>query len=136
MVEYLKFQNKKRYIVMAVIWYKTMNSNLQDSLRKGKVPEKNVLELSEKIKAENKKNFKTLSVVMAIIFVMMGGYMTFVLASNSGLQDALLQWIIGFLVIYAIIFIGTYLAVGGIMKIQFNGAVREGYPELYPKCKV
>ncbi|MCR5616695.1 MAG: hypothetical protein K6F83_00205 [Clostridiales bacterium] len=121
---------------MAVIWYKTMNSNLQDSLRKGKVPEKNVLELSEKIKAENKKNFKTLSVVMAIIFVMMGGYMTFVLASNSDLQDALLQWIISFLVIYAIIFIGTYLAVGGIMKIQFNGAVREGYPELYSKCKV
>ena len=38
---------------------------------------------------------------------------------NSNLQDSL-----------------HYMAFVGIIRIQFNGAVKEGYPELYKKCKV
>ncbi len=121
---------------MAVIHFKTMNTNLQESIRMAKVPEKNVIDVSQKLKSENKKNFKVLSIVMAAVAVILGGNLAYVLIKNPSMQDALLQWIIGYIAIVAIIYFLVYLCICGIIKIQFNGALKEGYPELYKEHKI
>ena len=121
---------------MAVIHFKTLNANLQESIRLSKVPEKNVIDVSSQLKAENKKNFKVLSIVMGAVAVLLGGNLAYVLISKPEFQEALLQWILGFVAIFAIIYLITYLCICGIIKIQFNGALKEGYPELYKEHKI
>ena len=105
---------------MAVIHFKTLNANLQESIRLSKVPEKNVIDVSSQLKAENKKNFKVLSIVMGAVAVLLGGNLAYVLISKPEFQEALLQWILGFVAIFAIIYLITYLCICGIIKIQFN----------------
>lgn len=61
---------------------------------------------------------------------------TFKTLNSTGMREALLQWIIGFVVLVGVLFFLCYMAFVGIIRIQFNGAVKEGYPELYKKCKV
>ena len=121
---------------MAVITFKTLNNNLQDSLQSGKVPEKNVIEISERLKAETKKDFKLVVIVMSVVTVMLGGFLAYSMMNSTGMREALLQWIIGFVVLVGVLFFLCYMAFVGIIRIQFNGAVKEGYPELYKKCKV
>ncbi len=121
---------------MATIHFKTLNDNLQESIRLAKVPEKNVIEVSKQLKTENKKNFKILSIVMAAVALLFGGNLAYLFISKSEFREAALQWILGFVAIIAIIYFGAYLCVCGIIKFQFNGALKEGYPELYKKHKI
>ena len=121
---------------MATIRFKTLNSNLADALSSGKVPEKNVAEISENLKQSTKKDLKISAIVMGIVTVMMGGYLTYTLIASSGLHDAIPQFIGGFFAIIAFLCVVVYFAFVGIIKIQFNHALKEGYPELYKQYKI
>ena len=122
---------------MAVISFKTLNNNVQDAISTGKFPEKNLRELSANLKASQKKEFKFMIIFVAIMAVFIGGLFGYILYSNPvEVHEHLLGWILGYLGIVAIIFLGCYLTQIGIIKGQFNIALREGYPELYKELKL
>ena len=121
---------------MAVISFKTLNSNLDVSLRKAKVPEKNLAEISESIKAGAKKDTKLVIIIMAIVAVMLGGFLGYTLYSNPDMREAIAQWIIGYFVLIAVLSLLVYFANVGLIKVQFNSALKEGYPEFYKQYKV
>jgi hypothetical protein len=122
---------------MAVISFKTLNNNVQDAISMGKFPEKNLRELSAGLKASQKKEMKFLFIIVGVMAVFIGGLFGYILYSNPvEVQEHLLGWILGYLGIVAIIFLGSYFTQIGIIKGQFNIALREGYPELYKELKL
>ena len=122
---------------MAVISFKTLNNNVQDAISMGKFPEKNLRELSAQLKASQKKEIKTMFIIVGVMAVFIGGLFGYILYSNPvEVQEHLLGWILGYLGIVAIIFLGSYFTQIGIIKGQFNIALREGYPELYKELKL
>lgn len=122
---------------MAVISFKTLNNNVQDAISMGKFPEKNLRELSAQLKASQKKEIKTMFIIVGVMAVLIGGLFGYILYSNPvEVQEHLLGWILGYLGIVAIIFLGSYFTQIGIIKGQFNIALREGYPELYKELKL
>ena len=52
------------------------------------------------------------------------------------MQENLLGWILGYLGLVAFMFVAAYFTQIGIIKGQFNIALREGYPELYKELKL
>ena len=103
----------------------------------GKFPEKNLRELSAQLKASQKKEIKTMFIIVGVMAVLIGGLFGYILYSNPvDVQEHLLGWILGYLGIVAIIFLGSYLTQIGIIRGQFNIALREGYPELYKELKL
>ena len=122
---------------MAVISFKTLNNNVQDAISMGKFPEKNLRELSAQLKASQKKEIKTMFIIVGVMAVLIGGLFGYILYSNPvDVQEHLLGWILGYLGIVAIIFLGSYFTQIGIIRGQFNIALREGYPELYKELKL
>lgn len=122
---------------MAVISFKTLNNNVQDAISQGKFPEKNLRELSAQLKASQKKEIKFMFIIVGIMAVFIGGLFGYILYSNPvEVQEHLLGWILGYLGIIAVIFAGCYFTQIGIIKGQFNIALREGYPELYKELKL
>lgn len=121
---------------MAVISFKTLNNNVQDAISTGKFPEKNLRELSANLKASQKKDFKFTIIIVAIMAVFIGGLFGYMIYNSLEMQQHLLGWILGYLGIVAIIFLGSYFTQIGIIRGQFNIALREGYPELYKELKL
>ena len=103
---------------MAVISFKTLNNNVQDAISTGKFPEKNLRELSANLKASQKKEFKFMIIFVAIMAVFIGGLFGYILYSNPvEVHEHLLGWILGYLGIVAIIFLGCYLTQIGIINM-------------------
>lgn len=121
---------------MSVISYKKLNDKLQDSLATGKLPEKNVRALSEQLKAQNKKEIKTTAIITGVLAVIFGGILTAMIISSKSMQSALLWWIIGYFALVGFMFFAGYIVSIGIIKLEFNSALKEGYPELYKECKI
>lgn len=101
-----------------------------------KIPEKNVIDVSNQMKEDHKKNLKVISIVMAAVAVILGVNSVYIMIKSPSMQDVLFQWILGFVAIFAVIYFLVYLCVCGIIKIQFNSALKEGYPELYKEHKI
>ena len=121
---------------MAVISYKKLNDKLQESLAAGKVPEKNVREISAQLKAQSKRELKTAAIITGVIAVVFGGMLTGLIINTKDMQENMLWWIIGYLALMGFIFLAGYMMSVGIIKLEFNSAIKEGYPELYKECKV
>ena len=121
---------------MGRIMFKVLNSNLEESLHMAKVPEANVIAVSERLKKENKHNFKLILIIMGIVAVMLG-LTTFLSIKNTpSFQSQLPQWIGGYVALIAFLFVIVYIAFIGIIKFQFNNALKDGYPELYKEHKI
>ena len=121
---------------MPVISYKKLNDKLQESLSTGKVPEKNVRELSAQLKAQSKRELKTTAIITGVMGVIFGGMLTGVIITTKDMQENILWWILGYLALVGFIFLVGYMASIGIIKLEFNSALKDGYPELYKECKV
>ena len=121
---------------MSVITYRKLNDKLQESLSQGKLPEKNVRELSEQIKAQNKKEVKSAAIITGVLAVIFGGGLLAITVSSKSIQSVLLGWIIGYLVLVGFSFFAAYMVSIGIIKLEYNSALKEGYPDLYKECKV
>ena len=121
---------------MAVISFKTLNNNVQDAISTGKFPEKKLRELSANLKASQKKDFKFTIIIVAIMAVFIGGLFGYMIYNSLEMQQHLLGWILGYLGIVVIVFLGSYLTQIGIIRGQFNIALRKGYPELYKELKL
>ncbi len=121
---------------MAVISYKKLNDKLQESLSLGKLPEKNVRELSAQLKAQQKKEIKTSAIITGVLAVIFGGILTSVIITSKSIQADILWWILGYLALVAFMFFVSYMVSIGIIKLEFNSALKDGYPDLYKECKV
>ena len=121
---------------MAVISFKTLNNNVQDAISTGKFPEKNLRELSAQLKTSQKKEIKTMFIIVGVMSVIIGGLFGYTVYTSPGMQENLLGWILGYLGLIAFMFVAAYFTQIGIIKGQFNIALREGYPELYKELKL
>ena len=121
---------------MAVISFKTLNNNVQDAISTGKFPEKKLRELSAQLKASQKKEIKTMCIIVGVMAVIIGGLFGYTVFTSPGMQENLLGWILGYLGLVAFMFVAAYFTQIGIIKGQFNIALREGYPELYKELKL
>lgn len=121
---------------MPVISYKKLNDKLQESLAMGKLPEKNVRALSDQLRVQNKKEIKTTAIITGVLAVIFGGMLAAMIVTTKSMQDALLWWIIGFLALIGFMFFAGYMVSIGIIKLEYNSALKEGYPDLYKECKV
>ena len=101
---------------MAVISFKTLNNNVQDAISTGKFPEKKLRELSANLKASQKKVFKFTIIIVAIMAVFIGGLFGYMIYNSLEMQQHLLGWILGYLGIVAIIFLGSYFTQIGITR--------------------
>ena len=121
---------------MATISFKTLNNNVQDAISTGKFPEKNLREMSAQLKASQKKDIKLICIIVGIMAVILGGFFGYTVYTSPEMQQHLLGWILGYLGLIAFCFVGAYFTQIGIIKGQFNIALREGYPELYKELKL
>ena len=121
---------------MAVISFKTLNNNVQDAISTGKFPEKNLRELSAGLKESQKKEMKFIFILVGIMAVFIGGLFGYMIFNSTEMQAHLLGWILGYLGIVALIFLISYFTQIGIIKGQFNIALREGYPDFYKELKL
>ena len=121
---------------MAVINIRMLNYNLKEQIEMGRLSEENVAMVREKVKAGNKTAFIGYIVTSCIIVAMLGfcGYQ--ILAHTPNLQEELPKYLIGGGILLAVILGTGYLITVGLMKIQFNKALKEGYPHLYKQLKV
>lgn len=119
-----------------IISFRTLDSDVDDSIRKALTPEAHLAKLSASIKEGTKKDTKLVLIVCAFVAVMLGGILGLVLFQNPSMSEAILAWIGGYVVFVGIISFLVYLANVGLIRFQFNSALKEGYPELYKKYKV
>ena len=121
---------------MAVINIRMLNYNLKEQIEMGRLSEENVAMVREKVKAGNKTALIGYIVASCIIVAMLGfcGYQ--ILAHTPNLQEELPKYLIGGGILLAVILGTGYLITVGLMKIQFNKALKEGYPHLYKQLKV
>lgn len=121
---------------MAVITFRTLKSELASALECGKVPEKNVREISSQLKAENKRSFTVVVVLVSVFAVLAAAFLIYMFVLDEVMREQMLTWIIGTVVLLAAIFGLCYLAFVGLIKRQFNSALKSGYPNLYDECKI
>ena len=121
---------------MAIISFRTLKRELGNALECGKVPEKNVKAISAQLKVDNKRYFKTIVIFMSVFTVLAAAFLTYSFITDKVMRAQMLGWIIGAVVLLAVIFGLCYLAFIGIIRGEFNSALRSGYPELYKEYKI
>jgi len=121
---------------MAVIHIRTLNDNLKEQIETGKLSEEKVAMVRENVRAGNKTALIGYIVASCIIVAIIGicGYQ--ILSHTPNLQEELPKYLIGGGVLIAVILGTGYLITVGLMKIEFNKALKEGYPHLYKQLKV
>ena len=119
-----------------IISFRTLDSDVDDSIRKALTHEAHLAKLSASIKEGTKKDTKLVIIVCAVVALMLGGFMGYAMFMNSSMREAILMWIGGYVVLVGVISFLCYLATVGLIRFQFNSALKEGYPELYKKYKV
>ncbi len=120
---------------MATIHYRTLNMQLKRAIVNRSLSEDQLREAAENVKAGNKKTMKTINIAMiicAVIFLIM---FVPVIRENGdpkfiGIMLAIIVGSLAF--VYAII----YELMVGVLKGQFNKAVKKGYPEMAKELKV
>lgn len=121
---------------MPVIGYKKLNDKLQESLSMGKLPEKNVRELSIRLKAQNKREIKTTTIITGVLATIFGGILIALTVTSKSMQSEILWWVIGYFALVGFLFFAGYMVSIGVIKLEYNSALKEGYPELYKECKL
>lgn len=121
---------------MAVIHIRMLNYNLKEQIETGKLSEENIAKVRENVRTGNKTALMGYIIASCIIVAILGfcGYQ--ILSHTPNLQEELPKYLIGGGILIAAILGSGYLITVGLMKIQFNKALKEGYPHLYKQLKV
>ncbi len=120
---------------MATIHYRTLNMQLKRAIVNRSLSEDQLREAAENVKAGNKKTMKTINIAMiicAVIFLIM---FVPVIRENGDPKfiGIMLAIIVGSL---AFVYAAIYELMVGVLKGQFNKAVKKGYPEMAKELKV
>jgi len=56
--------------------------------------------------------------------------------TSKSMQSEILWWVIGYFALVGFLFFAGYMVSIGVIKLEYNSALKEGYPELYKECKL
>ena len=56
--------------------------------------------------------------------------------TSKSMQSEILWWVIGYFALVGFLFFAGYMISIGVIKLEYNSALKEGYPELYKECKL
>lgn len=118
-----------------LIQFNTLNYKLKKAIKERALTPEQLRATAEGLKKENLKITKILAIVMAALFVILSGVFIFMAISDDG---DVLGWVIkSFLSIPAYVagFGIMWVLQCGIVKMQFNSAVKKYYPELNGEVK-
>ncbi len=120
---------------MATIYYSTLNKNLKRAINSKTISEEDLRKIYTNLKENLNRKKKTMNIVMIIIIVMfiMMGIPTVTRANNPEMTKF---FIMLFVPVIAIIYGIVYFTQFGLIKIQFNKAIKNNYPELSEKIKL
>ena len=120
---------------MATIYYNTLNRDFKKALKNKTFSNEDLRKVFEKIKTENNKKKKTINIVMIALLVLMV-IMMFPTIINSNNPD-MTKFMIKFMIpIYILIYAIVYITQIGILKLQFNQAIKKNYPDLADEIKL
>jgi len=120
---------------MATIYYSTINNELKKAINSKSISEEELKKIYVNLKENLKKKKKTINIVMIVvlaIFIMMG-IPTVARANDSEMTKF---FIMLFVPVFALIYVIVYLTQFGLIKMQFNKAIKNNYPELSEKIKL
>ena len=124
-----------RIEVMPAIYYNTLNGELKKAISARAFSVAQLLDIHANIKEELDKKKKVLNIVMicvAVVFIVMGA-MTCIKAGNPDLTKFM---ILLFVPVIEIMYFLVYFTQVGLMKTQFNNAIKKNYPELEEDLKL
>ena len=114
---------------MINIYYNTLNKELKKAIYTRALSSEQLKNIYTQIKQKNDKKKKTINIVMicvAFMFILME-ILSFSKTDNPEFAKTMLLFNLPIIVI---IYVLVYFTQIGIMKIQFNGAIKKNYPEL------
>ena len=117
------------------IYYNTLNKELKKAINSKSISVEDLKKVYENLKMKNSKKKKTINLIMIIVIVIFGilGIPTFINSGNPEFTKFMLLFLIPIIiVIYGIV----YFTQIGLIKIQFNNAIKKNYPELVDDLKL
>ena len=119
---------------MAVIHIISLDADTERAIKNKRYSEEQVIELNDKLQADNVKKKKIIWIVMISFSVFFFTYGIFVLNRSVGSPEAI-PIVLSFFPIIAISgFIIWFASIGNIMR-QWNSLIRMYYPFVYTMCK-
>ena len=120
---------------MAKIYFKTLNKELKKAINTKTISEEDLKKIYTNLKEKTQKKKKTMNIVMLIVIAMfiIMGIPTVTKANDQEMTKFLIML---FVPIIAIIYLIIYFTQIGIIKIQFNNAIKKNYKELEKKLKL
>jgi len=114
---------------MVSFYYNTLNKELKKAIYAKSISTEDLRRIYEKIKQENNKKKKTINMVMIFLAVLL---IIICVTTSFEIEDLeFMKFMLLLLIpIIAIIYFLVYFSQIGIMKMQFNRAIKKNYPEL------
>ena len=120
---------------MARFYYATLNKELKESICARALSPEQLKVTYARIKNQKNKKMKTLNIVMVCVAVgaIVMEALTFSKINN---QEVIVLMLLLTIPIIAVVYALVYVSQIGIITIQFNAAIRKGYPELANELKL
>ncbi|MBP3921050.1 MAG: hypothetical protein J6D28_05750 [Bacilli bacterium] len=117
------------------IYYDTLNKELKKAIYSKSISSEDLKSIYKNIRLKNQKKKKTINITMILVFFMffIMSIPIFLNANDSGMIKF---FILLFIPLFAIIYGVVYFTQCGILKLQFNKAIKDNYPELYNELKL
>ena len=111
------------------IYYNTLNKELKKAINSKTISSDDLKKIYEGLKEKNNKKKKTINIVMVCVILMFAimGFPILTKSNDTGLIKFMLLLLIPSLVI---IYFLVYFTQIGLIKMQFNNAIKKNYPEL------
>lgn len=120
---------------MYVISINFLNRELKKAINNESLSDNELQEISARMKEKAKKDTKLIAIIMACVvaFILIIGCVSF---AKEGHNDAILPTILAMIPGGAFMFGFTWLLQVGIVKFQFNAAVKKHYSKIYEQVKI
>lgn len=124
---------------MAMIQYRTLNSELRKALRGSAIPVGQLPELYDRVKASQeseKKDLRISYIVLGVLAVLLVGYCVYTQV-NAGADVMTALPSAGLVAVFTLLlFPLVYFLNVGLFALQFNLAMKKGYPDLADRYKL
>lgn len=118
-----------------LIQFNTLNYKLKKAIKERALTPEQLRATAENLKKQNSKTTKLLAIIMVAVFVLISGCFIFMAVSDGG---DVLDWVKKSIFSIPLYFVGfgvMWVLQCGIVKLQFNSAVKKYYPELAAEVK-
>ena len=114
---------------MARIYYMKLNNELKKAINEKTISEADLKKVYDKFMESRAKKKKTIDIVMAIVIAMFA-IMTIPMLNKAG-DPRLTKFMLTFIIpVLIVIYVLIYFTQIGLVKTQFDNAIRKNYPNL------